>query len=204
MAAAWSIPPRRTGVESGGLLVSCRRSTEHPLLKKCPWVLDTEGFSYSNGEHMHPILAGSLAGFAATAPMTLAMEALFTQLPKRDQQPLPPQQITERLADSANVRHDFSRTEIESAAMFNHFAYGTAAGALYGALDKQTVSWPYSGVLYGLGVWTISYMGLLPAANILPPATRMSANRNGVMIAAHVVWGLSLGWATRVLRDAQT
>jgi uncharacterized membrane protein YagU involved in acid resistance len=50
-----------------------------------------------------------------------------------------------------------------------------------------------NGVAYGLGVWTASYLGLLPALGLLAPATEHPARRNALMIAAHVVWGASLG-----------
>ena len=43
-------------------------------------------------------LAGTIAGFVATAPMTVAMMALHKALPPEDQDPLPPRQIVENAA----------------------------------------------------------------------------------------------------------
>ncbi len=45
-----------------------------------------------------------------------------------------------------------------------------------------------------------SYLGQLPAANILPPATEDAARRNALMIAAHIVWGVTLGALVTLLR----
>ena len=47
--------------------------------------------------------AGSIAGFLATAPMTIAMNAMHRALPENDQHPLPPRQITENAAAQAGV-----------------------------------------------------------------------------------------------------
>jgi hypothetical protein len=47
-----------------------------------------------------------------------------------------------------------------------------------------------------MAVWAGSYLGLLPAAGILPSATRDYPERNAVMIGAHVVWGAALGYFT--------
>jgi len=44
-------------------------------------------------------------------------------------------------------------------------------------------------------VWGGSYLGLLPSLGILRPATDHPAQRNALMIAAHLVWGATLGGA---------
>ncbi|HAE50229.1 MAG: hypothetical protein CMO30_07955 [Tistrella sp.] len=41
-------------------------------------------------------------------------------------------------------------------------------------------------------MWAASYLGWIPAARILKPATRHPWRRNLLMIAAHLVWGASL------------
>jgi hypothetical protein len=42
-------------------------------------------------------------------------------------------------------------------------------------------------------VWAASYLGLLPALRLLPPATNHPRHRTALMIAAHLVWGSALG-----------
>ena len=52
---------------------------------------------------MNRILLGALAGLAATAPMTLAMKLMHEALPRHEQYPLPPRQVTEGMAEKSGV-----------------------------------------------------------------------------------------------------
>jgi hypothetical protein len=61
-----------------------------------------------------------------------------------------------------------------------------------------------AGVGFGLAVWAVSYLGWLPAAGILSPATEHPARRNALMIGAHVVWGATTGLAVGRLSDGRT
>ena len=58
--------------------------------------------------------------------------------------------------------------------------------------EREPMSDVGKGIAFGLGVWTASYLGLLPALGILKPATQHPLRRNLLMIGAHVVWGASL------------
>jgi uncharacterized membrane protein YagU involved in acid resistance len=58
------------------------------------------------------------------------------------------------------------------------------------------------GALTGLAVWAGSYLGWLPAAGILRPATRHPWRRNLLMIIAHVIWGVTLGEVVRKLTES--
>jgi uncharacterized membrane protein YagU involved in acid resistance len=49
------------------------------------------------------------------------------------------------------------------------------------------------GSLAGMIVWGGSYLGLLPALGIIPPATKHPRRRTALMIAAHLVWGVATG-----------
>jgi uncharacterized membrane protein YagU involved in acid resistance len=60
-----------------------------------------------------------------------------------------------------------------------------------------------SGAVAGAAVWLASYMGWIPAVGILEPATKHPARRNGLMIAAHLVWGWSTAAAMRELVAAR-
>ena len=46
---------------------------------------------------------------------------------------------------------------------------------------------------FGFAVWLLSYMGWLPAVGLFGPATRDTNARNALMIAAHLVWGATVG-----------
>ena len=152
---------------------------------------------------MNRILLGALAGLAATAPMTLAMKLMHEQLPREEQYPLPPRQVTEGMAEKAGVGEHLDEDEREAATWASHFAYGAACGALYGALTGERVDRHpvLAGVGFGVAVWAVSYLGWLPAAGIIAPATEHPARRNALMIAAHVVWGATAGVAVERLLE---
>ena len=140
--------------------------------------------------------AGSASGFIATVPMTLAMTAMHRQLPAHEQQPLPPRQITDELVERAGAAENLKEGEMRALAYVNHFGYGAGSGAAFGVVASRMPLPPVmTGVAFALSVWTLSYLGWLPAARILPPATEQPARRNALMIAAHVVWGASMGLA---------
>jgi uncharacterized membrane protein YagU involved in acid resistance len=125
--------------------------------------------------------------------MTVAMIFLHRRLPRSEQYPLPPRQITMKLAREAGVEHHMDAQERSAATMLSHFAYGAAGGALYATTHEPRKNGAGKGVLFGLLVWGVSYLGWLPAAGVLSPATEHPARRNLLMIAAHVIWGGVMG-----------
>lgn len=146
---------------------------------------------------MDKFLVGSLAGFIATAPMTIVAVALHRRLPKSERYPLPPREITMKIAEEAGIKESLSESRRVGMTLAAHFAFGAAAGALYGPLAQKTSLPPVlKGAAYGLAVWGASYLGWLPALRILRPATEHPARRNALMIAAHVVWGSVTGIIT--------
>lgn len=142
------------------------------------------------------LLTGALAGSIATAPMTLAMELMHRWLPRSERYPLPPSEITTKLTREAGVAQHLDQEQHVALTLVNHFGYGAAVGSLYGLLpSKPRAPLPAAlwGIGYGLVVWAVSYLGLLPALGILRPATEHPERRNLLMIAAHVVWGSVTG-----------
>jgi uncharacterized membrane protein YagU involved in acid resistance len=146
------------------------------------------------------LLVGSFAGLAATGPMTAVMDALYRAAPPDDGRPLPPREITMQAADAVGVEDDLSEDEKTGLTMLAHYSYGAGAGAVYGVLAPHLPRNPTAtGIGFGLAVWAVSYVGWLPALRILPPPHREEAERTGIMIAAHVVWGAALGVLTGLL-----
>jgi uncharacterized membrane protein YagU involved in acid resistance len=126
--------------------------------------------------------------------MTAFMGAVHAALPHHEQSGLPPREITERVAAKAGIHHTLSEREHQGLAAVAHFAFGSAAGALYGPLAHHFRRAPIvGGVAYGVAVWAVHYLGLLPAAGLYRAPTREPARRHGMMIGAHVVWGGILG-----------
>ena len=150
---------------------------------------------------MRSVLAGSLSGLAATAPMTVVMRGLHATIPPDERRPLPPEQVThEVVKKTVDVQTHPEEPGWEATTWASHFGYGLTCGAAYGALAPHLPGPPVvKGVAFGLAVWTGSYLGWLPAANVRPSATEAPASENALMIAAHVVWGAATGALTAAL-----
>lgn len=151
---------------------------------------------------MNKLLIGAIAGLAATVPMTILMTAWHRRLPRREQYSLPPREIIDEITEAAAVQDDLSESEKAKLSLIGHFAYGATTGAIYAPLISL-IQPPnaVNGIIYGLGIWTTSYLGWLPALNILRPATEHPARRNALMITAHIVWGATLGTLVRQITN---
>src|SRR4051812_38383999 len=169
------------------------------------------------------ILRGGLAGLGATVPMTAAMLAMQRLLPGHTRYPLPPEQITLRLASDHGALHRLKSKPVRlGASLALHLGFGGTVGALFallgGKLRLPVARQPIRlagrdvspeaglrGIIFALGVWAGSYLGWIPALGILSPATRHPTERNILMIVAHVVWGACAGllfdWLTNEPAD---
>ena len=149
---------------------------------------------------MHQVLAGALAGATATGPMTALMVAAHEELPPHQRYGLPPERVTANAARAIGADEVAQHQEPRVwATLPTHFGYGAAMGALYAAVADHVPGRDIpKGVAFGLLVWAGSYLGLLPAAGLHRPATREPARRNGMTIAAHVVWGAVVGHLTSI------
>ncbi|HEV2866852.1 MAG TPA: hypothetical protein VGX37_10065 [Allosphingosinicella sp.] len=140
------------------------------------------------------LVIGAVAGMAGTMAMTMAMRRLHARLPEEERYPLTPREIV----DSALDPDDEPARDLTVAA---HFAYGAGCGALLAAADpKPGVT---RGAAAGVAVWLASYMGWIPALNLLKPANEHPARRNALMIAVHLVWGGATALALRELGAAR-
>jgi putative membrane protein len=149
------------------------------------------------------LMKGAAAGLAATVPMTAVMEALHRGLPARQRHPLPPRKITMRLAKKAGVRHRLDEPERLATTLAAHFGYGSAVGVLLAAVaPRGAAKAAATGAGFGLVVWAVSYLGLMPLFDLHKPATREPAGRNLLMIAAHLVWGATAGAVLDALRES--
>jgi uncharacterized membrane protein YagU involved in acid resistance len=137
---------------------------------------------------------GALAGLVATVPMTVAMIGMQRLLPKHLRYPLPPEQVTLRvMVDKGAISH-LDDPERTIATGILHFGIGAVGGASYSVAARLIpVHSVLRGIGFGLLVWVTGYMGWLPALGILQPATKHPAQRNALMIVAHLVWGSVTG-----------
>jgi hypothetical protein len=145
------------------------------------------------------LLIGAIAGFAGTLAMTAAMRRMHERLPEKERYPLTPREIIDSTADKVSVPlPNETAKDVTTAA---HFLYGAASGALLGAANIALG--PVSGGMAGVTIWLGSYMGWIPGVGILKPATDHPGRRNALMIAAHVVWGVTTARAMRELAEAR-
>jgi hypothetical protein len=151
-------------------------------------------------------LVGAAAGALATAPMSAVMLAWHRQLSWTKRDPLPPAQIVNELTKALGLRRQTTHEERLAATAVAHVGYGGAMGALYGLTTnpKSLSAAASTGVAFGLGVWAGSYLGFLPASGLYRSAAREPTERNSMMIAAHIVWGASLGLLAHSLLKAAT
>ena len=136
-------------------------------------------------------MTGALAGAAATIPMSAVMYASKRAGLMGE---YPPVVITDTALESAGVHPDKDTEEV--AAGIAHLGFGAAAGAIFGILRSELDlpgSSELQGILFGLGVYTVSYAGWIPAMNILPEPDHDRPGRQPSMAAAHVVYGAVLG-----------
>jgi uncharacterized membrane protein YagU involved in acid resistance len=145
------------------------------------------------------LLLGALAGLVGTAAMTAAMRALHRRLPPQQRYPLPPREIVQEVLPEPAERR-IVEDHRQSLTMVAHFGYGAATGALYAAARPRAS--PTLGALYGVLVWRVSYLGWIPGARILKPATQHPGRRNVLMIACHLVWGAIMAATLRELQRA--
>lgn len=148
------------------------------------------------------LVKGAVAGFVATAPMSVSMLIGWTLLPKREKYHLPPRLITEEITERVGIKDRMSEDELVGLTIVSHFGYGALFGAIYALFDARLpLHSSLKGAIMGLAVWAGSYLGWLPAMGILRPATRYPGRRNLMMIVAHVLWGVTLGEVTRKLTE---
>ena len=139
------------------------------------------------------LIRGAVAGACATLPMTLCMTRLFRTLPPDQQYPLPPAEITAILTHRLGLGVHFTPKEQTMLTLMAHIAYGSAGGVLYGIVAEEFAQpAPIKGMIYGLFLWSISYLGWLPGLHILSSAIEHPTQRNRLMITAHLVWGTIL------------
>lgn len=153
------------------------------------------------GRKDREVLRGAAAGLAATVPMTMAMEALRAALPAERSRRMPPREIVDRTiekaADATGEDANLDRGGRIALTTVAHFAFGAAAGALYGAMVGRRRASGLTGIAYGLAVWALAYGVGLPSLGLHPAATDDTKDRNEVLMGSHVVWGATLGMLSK-------
>ena len=80
---------------------------------------------------------GLIAGIVATGPMTAAMILWHRRLPLDQRYPLPPREITGKIAEKAGVREELSESGESAATLLSHFWIRLRCGTALCFLDWQ-------------------------------------------------------------------
>ncbi|HLI07957.1 MAG TPA: DUF1440 domain-containing protein [Ktedonobacteraceae bacterium] len=145
-------------------------------------------------------LNGALSGLIATIPMTIFMLVTQRFLPKGQHYDLPPELITKDVARKMHARWHMNKVAVLVATLLAHSGYGTTMGILYEPVRQRILlPPPLRGIFFGFFVWAASYFVLLPLLGIAETGEKESGRRNLMMLAAHVVWGSTLGVAAHFL-----
>ena len=133
---------------------------------------------------------GLIAGALATLPMTIVILVsrrfgLFRTLP--------PEQIARNAADEVGLEELEHNPAFGPIWLVLHEAFGAGCGALYQASAAPLLPPRITGgILYGLAVWAVNYLGIMPALGLFPSIKRAGRRRTAVMIVAHLVYGATL------------
>ena len=140
------------------------------------------------------IVEGTAAGSVATVAMSAVMVAGDRAGLMGEQ---PPTAVATSALAGAGIDRPSARASVLAPAA--HLGFGAGAGVIFSFVRRLLPPLPgwLVGVVYGLGVWAVSYKGWIPALGILPPPERDRPGRPAVMVAAHVVYGLVLGSLVR-------
>jgi uncharacterized membrane protein YagU involved in acid resistance len=148
------------------------------------------------------ILYGGIAGFLAAIPMSVTMGVLFRMLPRRLRYAASPREITLVVAEKTGLDEQVDEEpEATLATGAAHFGYSALGGAIYAATAHRMNLHPLlKGYIFSLLFWAFGYLGWLPALQIQRPVTDHPARRTAVMIAAHLVWGITIAQSLERLR----
>lgn len=141
---------------------------------------------------------GAAAGVAATSVMSLFMVAWRTVLGGGS---FGPAVVTDRSLGAADLLppKGAPRAAVQTGA---HVAFGGFLGAAYAlAAPSAARALPTAGrgravgrgALYGVGVWVATYGSTLPALRLTPPPSQDRPRRQPRLLAAHLVYGATLG-----------
>lgn len=139
------------------------------------------------------VLAGSMATVAMSAIIAGGWFGGLLRTP-------PPKQITASLTRPTLGRSDDS-PGFHLTWIVMHVLYGAGCGVLFVWLRDRIRALPRipTGIVFGVGVWAVSYFGLMPGLRLYPSPRRDNPGRVLTMILAHVVFGLSLAAVDRRL-----
>ena len=146
---------------------------------------------------MVSFIKGVIGGIAATLAMSGVM-AIGKAMGWMEQPP--PKQITAHAEKKVGISPRNQPKPIFAMSwLVSHFGYGTMCGVIFSVIWRRWVRIPGTGLVYGLVVWAISYLGLMPALRLYPAAPHDRRSREIVLVVGHEVYGGTLELVHRLL-----
>lgn len=174
-APARARPFRHSGLEMQG-----RRGRIVAAPPRCKW----------GGAVVSDMARGAISGVVGT---TLMSEMLaFAKSSGLFPAEIPQRQIVESLEKKAGIEGKLPEGAKEAAWISQHFAYGTAAGAVYGLVQgrlRMPGAFVPAGVVFGLLLWAIGFGGWAPLAGLYPKPSEDDKRRLGAEVGEHLVYG---------------
>ena len=156
--------------------------------------------SMKNMSTKHRILHGALAGVMGTVVMTIPI--LASQRLHLLHTP-PPVEISANVARRTWLLPDRSHRAFPVVWIGAHLGYGATCGIVYRLVRRFLPrSRPLAGLVFGLGVWAVNYLGVVPALRLYPWPADDSRPRQIVMIVAHGIFGVTIAKSTSFLEKA--
>jgi uncharacterized membrane protein YagU involved in acid resistance len=151
------------------------------------------------------LLRGVVAGVVGTGAMTAA-QVLPQKLQSNGEEPSDggdkpqdpweqapvPALVAKRIAEGV-FHKELPADKIDLVTNVMHWGYGVTWGAVYGLLHEHAPDRPLrSGVMFGVGVWAMSYAQLVPMGLYQPP-WEYSPKELSMDIGYHLAYGAGVG-----------
>ena len=111
---------------------------------------------------------------------------------------MPPQILRESVAGSETAPRG---AHVADHAL--HLAIGLLGGAAFAALAPRTKRGPVSGLVFGTGLWAMSFLSFVPALGIRRAGEQIKAPQSAVNLLAHLVYGALLPVMTRDMTEQE-
>lgn len=155
------------------------------------------------------MMAGAIGGAIAAHVMGMFMQAMQKGSGNQEQQATDPQQQEKPTDPTVRVAEAFTRAlgiklkeeHKPAAGQFVHYTFGSKVGGLYGMLAELTPRATIGfGTLYGTAVWAGADEVALPLLKLTPKPNQIPAKVHIGMLAAHLVYGVTLETVRRAVR----
>jgi putative membrane protein len=150
-------------------------------------------------------LAGAVGGLVASFAMNQFQAVLAKVKPQPEQsQPADDEPATVKVADAVAhqvLDRDLSKDEKDPAGNAVHYAFGAAAGALYGALAEASKAPGLGfGTLFGSVLWFLADEIAVPGLRLSKAPTSYPPSVHASAWASHMVYGITTDLVRRGLR----